>query len=171
MKTLFLVLLSASFSIINGQFLKNLKVFCSEKFDSRASITIHALEEDRCSAVSFLTNNLVMLGFKVVSESVAKEKVETSNKIQTTDSTLVQEISSGKTKYLNSVYLIALSYRPRSEVSCSGIVMKDMTGQVIDLANDGEIVATFSFKQNMMEAKCTSKVMEELAKALKNKKK
>lgn len=46
-----------------------------------------------------------------------------------------------------------------------------MSGQIVDLANDGEIVATFSFKQGGLEGKCTSIVMEALAKILKEKQK
>ncbi len=47
--------------------------------------------------------------------------------------------------------------------------MSTLAGQIVDLANDGDIVATFSFKQGLMEIRCTSTVMEALSKALKEK--
>jgi len=154
-----------------GQSLKKLKVFCTDNFDPRASITVEALRYDPVLATDALKNNLVMNGFKVISERVAKEKVEISNKGTTSDTTFNQEISAGKTTYLKSVYVITLNYNYRADTGCGGTVMSDMSGQIIDLANDGEIVATFSFKQGGLEGKCTSTVMEALAKALKEKQK
>ena len=49
-------------------------------------------------------------------------------------------------------------------------MISEMNGQVVDLVNDGEIVATFSFKQSPF-GKNTQKVMNELAEALKEKRK
>lgn len=154
-----------------GQSLKKLKVFCTDNFDPRASITVEALQYDPVLAADALKNNLVMNGFKVISERVAKEKVEISNKGTISDTTFNQDISAGKTTYLKSVYVITLNYNYRADTGCGGTVMSDMSGQIIDLANDGEIVATFSFKQGGLEGKCTSTVMEALAKALKEKQK
>jgi hypothetical protein len=152
-----------------GQSLKKLKVFCTDNFEPRASITVEALRYDPVLAADALKNNLVMNGFKVISERVAKEEVEISNKGTTSDTTFYQDISAGKTIYLKSVYVITLNYNFRADTGCDRTVMSDMSGQIVDLANYGEIVATFSFKQGGLEGKCTSTVMEALAKALKGK--
>lgn len=152
-----------------GQSLKKLRVFCTDSFDPRASITVEALRHDPVLAADALKNNLVMNGFKVISERVAKEKIEISNKGTTSDTAFNQDISAGRTKYLKSVYVVTLNYNYRADTGCGGTVMSNMSGQIVDLANDGEIVATFSFKQGAFEGKCTSTVMEALAKALKEK--
>jgi hypothetical protein len=154
-----------------GQSLKKLKVFCTDSFDPRASLTVEALRYDPCLAADALKNQLVTNGFKVISERVAKEKLEISSKGTTSDSTFDQNISAGRTTYLKSVYVITLNYNSRGDTGCGGTVISDLSGQIVDLANDGEIVATFTFKQGALEGKCASTIMEALAKALKEKQK
>ena len=143
---------------------KKLSVFKTDFFNSKASITVEALNYDPVLAVDALKNALVMNSFKVISERVAKEKVELNNQGQTTDTTFNQDISVGKTTYINSVYVITLNYNSRSDTGCGGRVMSNLSGQIIDLANDGQIVATFSFKQGALEGKCTEDFMMALAK-------
>ena len=167
MKAILLILTLFIYSTTQGQSLKKLNVFCTEKFDPKSSITVEGLDDDPCLATDALKNSLIINGFKVISERVAKEKIELINKGQTSDTTFNQEISSGKTTYLKSVYVITLNYNFRRSSGCGGIVISTLAGQVVDLANDGEIVATFSFKQGLMEIRCTSTVMEALAKELK----
>jgi hypothetical protein len=154
-----------------GQTLKKLKVFCKDNFDPRASITVEELEQDPVLAVDALKNNLVINGFKVISERVAKEKFEINNNGTKQGSSFNQDLSAGVTTYMKSVYVITLVYSARPDTGCGGVVMSNLSGQIVDLANDGEIVATFSFNQNGLEGKCTSKVMESLAVALKEKQK
>jgi hypothetical protein len=156
-----------SISLLQGQNLKKLNVFVTDFFDSRASITVEALKQDPLIATDALKNALVMQGFKVISERVAKEKVELSNKGQISDTTFNQDMSVSKTTYLKSVYIITLKYQWRPDMGCGGLVMNNLSGQIVDLANDGQIVGTFSFKQGSFEGKCTSEVMNALAKKLK----
>jgi len=146
---------------------KKLSVFKTDFYDSRASFTVEALNHDPVLAVDALKNALVMNNFKVISERVAKEKVELNNQGQTTDTTFNQNISVRKTTYLNSVYVITFNYKSRADTGCGGSVMSRLSGQIIDLSNDGQIVATFSFKQGSFEGKCTQNVMMALAKKLK----
>ena len=150
----------------NSQSNKKLGIFCREEFNPEASICVEKPEYDELLATDILKNNLVMNGFKVISERVAKERVELINKGQISDSTFGQKIPSEKTKYINSVYIITYSYKYYFN---SGVI-SEMNGQVVDLVNDGEIVATFSFKQSPF-GKNTQKVMNELAEALKEKRK
>lgn len=171
MRILILILTTIFCTSLYGQNLKKLKVFCTDNFDPRASITVEAVRYDPCLATDALKNNLVMSGFKVISERVAKEKVEITNKGTTTDTSFNQEVTGGKTTYLKSVYVVTLNYNYRADTGCGGTVISDLSGQIVDLANDGEIVATFSFKQGAFEGKCTSTIMEALAKALKEKQK
>ena len=155
-------------SSLNGQDYKKLNVFVTNFFDPRASITVEALNYDPVIAIGSLKNALVMNNFKVISERVAKEKLELNNNVQVTDSSLVQDLSINKTTYLKSIYVVTLNYQYRADTGCGGIVMSNMSGQIVDLANDGQIVATFSFKQGAFEGKCTSDVMNALAKKLKD---
>lgn len=160
--SIFMIFLSAQ-----GQDYKKLNVFVTDFFDSRASITVEALNHDPLIATDALKNALVMNSFKVISERVAKEKIELSNHGEVTDTTFNQEVSVGRTTYLKSVYVVTLSYQYRPDMGCGGSVMSNLSGQIVDLANDGQIVATFSFKQGNFEGKCTSDIMNALAKKLK----
>lgn len=152
---------------VNAQNYKKLNVFVTDFFDARASITVEALNYDPVLATDAFKNALVMNGFKVISERVAKEKIELNNKGQVTDTTFNQDISLGKTTYLKSIYVVTLNYQRRADTGCGGSVMSNLSGQIVDLANDGQIVATFTFKQGSFEGKCTSDVMNALAKKLK----
>ncbi len=160
--SLFMITLS-----VHGQEYKKLNVFVTDFFDTRASVTVEALDYDPIMATDALKNALVMNGFKVISERVAKEKIELNNSGRVTESTFNQDISLGKTTYLKSVYVITLNYQRRPDTGCGGFVMSNLSGQIVDLSNDGQIVATFNFKQGNFEGKCTSDVMNALAKKLK----
>jgi hypothetical protein len=153
-------------SSLNVQDYKKLNVFVTDFFDPRASITVEPINYDPVIATGSLKNALVMNNFKVISERVAKEKLELNNNVQITDSSLVQDLSINKTTYLKSIYVVTLNYQYRADTGCGGTVMSNMSGQIVDLASDGQIVATFSFKQGAFEGKCTSDVMNALAKKL-----
>lgn len=163
-KIYFSILLLISISS-SGQSLRNLKVYCTENFDPNASITVTPPKKDDLIFAGALKNSLVVNGFKVISETVAKEKIELFNKKQTSDTTVNQEMSAGTTTYIKSVYAITFDYS--EYLNHSDIA--DLTGQVADLANDGLIVATFSFYQGAFGSKKMSTIANALAKALKEK--
>ncbi len=167
-KILSTILLLISISSF-GQSLKNLKVYCTDNFNPKASITVQPANPDYIGITDALKNNLVMNGFKVISEQVARERVELSNKRQTSDTTVNQDISLGKTTYLKSVYVITFSYN--SFENASGTYLTGINGQVVDLANDGEIVATFSYHHGPGFAKKPSKVIAALCESLREKQK
>lgn len=144
MKNIF-ILLTVVFmsSLAHGQSLKRVKVFCTDSFNIKAAITVTRLSNDPLLVVDALKNNLVEAGFKVISEKVAKERIELSNKGEVTDSSFKQDISLGKTTYVKSVYVATITYN-WNEYNA----LTDLQGQIVDLAADGEIVATFSFRQS-----------------------
>ena len=80
---------------VHGQDYKKLNVFVTDFFDARSSITVEAINYDPLIATDALKNALVINGFKVISEMVAKEKIEINNKRHVTDSTFNQDISAG----------------------------------------------------------------------------
>ena len=145
MKKTFILLTVVFFlsSLSHGQSLKRVKVFCTDSFNIKAAITVTRLSNDPLLVVDALKNNLVEAGFKVISEKVAKERIELSNKGEVTDSSFKQDISLGKTTYVKSVYVATITYN-WNEYNA----LTDLQGQIVDLAADGEIVATFSFRQS-----------------------
>jgi len=144
MKKLILFLFVALFSLsLKAQSLKRVKVFCTDSFNIKVPLTVTRLSSDPLSVADALKNNLVQNGFRVLSEKVAKERIELSNKGQFTDSTFKQDISFGATTYIKSVYAVTLSYSTNEYNA-----LTDLQGQVVDLTSDGEIVATFSFRQS-----------------------
>lgn len=145
--------------------LKKLKVHVTENFQPSASITVEQAY-DPLMVSQTLTNSLVSNGFKVLSYRTAQERAEKINKGEITDSSWMVSTSKGKTTYIKAVYVITISYQYRSDTGCGGNVVSNLSGQVVDLANDGEIVATFSFSQGMLEGKCISKITDALAEAL-----
>jgi hypothetical protein len=153
---------------LNAQNLRKMSVFKTPQFDSRASITVESMSYDPLIAGSALRSALLMQGFKVISERVAQEKVELANKVTYNDSSFTQNISAGNTTYIKSVYVVTMNYQIRADLGCGGQVMSAMSGQIIDLANDGQIVASFSFKQSSFEGKCADHIMQVLAARLKN---
>jgi len=165
--TAFILLVSATCA--HSQDLRKLTVFKTPDFDSRASITVEGMSYDPLMVGNALRSALLMQGFKVISERVAQEKIELANKVNYNDSSVTQNSSVGSTTYMKSVYVVTFNYQYRADTGCGGQVMSNMSGQVIDLANDGQIVATFSFKQGSFEGKCADYIMQVLATRLKNK--
>lgn len=162
-----LVVLFAN-SPIFAQSFRNLKVFKSSDFNPKASITVESKGYDPLIAEDALRNALVVNGFKVISERVAREIVELNNTVNHSDNSINQSITIGKTKTVNSIYFVTISYQSRANVGACDQVMSQMTGQIIDLTKDGQIVATFSFSQGGFEGKCTLGVMGALASKLKS---
>ena len=142
-KLIILSILITSVTVLHAQSLKRVKVFCTDSFNIKVPITVTKLNNDPLLVVDALKNNLVEVGFKVLSERVAKDRVELINKGEFTDSTFKQDISLGRTTYIKSVYAATLTYTTNDYNA-----LTDLQGQIVDLANDGEIVATFSFRQS-----------------------
>ena len=166
MKIFFAILIGiVTSSVAQAQSPKGLKVFCTPNFNTKASITVQSYPDDPLIVVDALKNSLVEAGFKVISEKVAKEKVELSNKGQITDSTFNQDVSLGKTTYIKSVYVITFSYKWDAYN-----ILTDLQGQIVDLTSDGEIVATFSYSKKGMPKKPFT-ITNAIAEMLKNKSK
>ena len=144
MKKIFILLTAVFLSSLSfGQLIKHVNVFCTDSFNIKTPITVERISNDPFLVVDALKNNLVEAGFNVISEKVAKERIELSNKGEVTDSSFKQDISIGKTTYIKSVYVITMTCDWNSAYN----ILTALNGQIVDLASDGEIVATFSFRQ------------------------
>ena len=139
MKKYFFALLLITSASLNAQELKNLMVNVMPSFNIQSTFFVETLTVDKCSAIGFMQNSLAMSGFKVVADKTSAD------------------------------YSISIKYTDRNDTGCGGRVMKDLTGQISDLKNGSIIVATFSFSQGNLSGKCTSLIMEVLAKEIKAK--
>ena len=162
--TLLLVSISSFGQTING-----MKVYFTDSFNPKASITVHRADGDNYGVTDAIQNSLLMNGYKVISEAVAKKRAELSNKVQISDSTLNQDISIGNTTYVKSIYLVTFSFETYENFS--GTYLLALNGQVVDLANDGELVATFTYRHSASFAIKLHKVVDALGEEFKQKRK
>ena len=133
---------------------KNLKVFVSEKFNRKASITIQATGNDNGGSLGAFTNALASMGFKTISATSISNKTEIDESKVKTEDTSNKKTTISNTNYVKSKYLFTIQYGwanrtmsgtaiPTGEIQC-----KNFTGQIVDLNNDSEIIATFSYSGN-----------------------
>ena len=94
---------------INAQSYRNLKVFKTSEFNTKSSITVDGNSYDPLNAADALRNALVVNGFKVISERMARDKVEIINRGSYSDSTFNQNVSIGSTKTVNSIYYLTIA--------------------------------------------------------------
>lgn len=127
---------------------KNLKVFVSDNFDKKASLTVQA-GNDKGDLKGAFKNALSMSGFKVLSETSNKTQVELDqNKNQTIDST-EKKTTLEKTTYVKSNYIITLTYSGKMDPGQKQhFQCANLRGQIVDMNNDQTIVATFSYTGN-----------------------
>jgi hypothetical protein len=131
---------------------KNLRVMTSPKFSRDASFTFRPLPNDPGVVIDALKNAFVFVGFKVVSETSINNKKEKEITTTSEGDTIKTKFIGERTNYVKSRYLVTVNYfwiisEPQGIVP-GGIQCKDIRGQIVDLDNDSEIVATFSYDGN-----------------------
>lgn len=136
-KALFTFLFVAVSLAVFSQDIKKLVVNTPGKLDVTQAIFVTENSSDPILVSDLLKNALASNGFKVVTEKTA------------------------------ATYNVTFKYTDRSDTGCGGRVMKDFSGQVTDIANGGQIIATFTFSQNSFEGRCAGDIMNALAKKLK----
>jgi hypothetical protein len=152
----------------NGQrYFKKLEVFATNSFDPKASIPVPDFN-DPLLATSLLTNALAMSGFKVISHRVVADRLEVHKDTDHTDTGSKQDISVERKIDVKSAYAGKLTYQTRPDTGCGGWVISSLSGHIVNIDNDGEIVATFTFKQGGFGRKCTSDIMIALAQKLRS---
>jgi hypothetical protein len=139
MKKIISILLLFSFFSVHSQEYKKLLLTTKGNLSKLGAIYIEPLSNDRLLLVDYFKNSLGANGFKIVIDR--KE----------------------------AVYLITVNYHHRNDTGCGGRVIKDMNGQIIEIKNNAEIIANFSFSQSAFEGKCTSDVISALAKRMNEK--
>lgn len=144
--------------------LKNNIEFSLRNFDPTQPISLEKYENDQIDAIGELENALFSEGFNVISTKVAQDIKSISNPNVLENKNI--EITSVQ-KY-KSVYVLTISGNIRSDTGCGGLVPSNLTGRIIDLVNDGQLVGTFKFKQSVLAGKCMSYIAEAVAHGLKN---
>jgi len=122
---------------VNSQDFKKAKINVKKLINTEFSIYIEPIGNDRLMVIDLFRNSLTANGFKI-----------------TQDKTVCN-------------YLITINYDHRSDTGCGGRVIKDLSGQIMDVKNNAEIVATIEFNQNAFEGKCASEIMNALSLKLK----
>jgi len=143
-----------------------------------------SLMNDGTSATTLLEKALFKNGFDVLSNAVAVERANISNTYNSGSQNIVYDTKS--TIYYSSVYLIKLDiawdnkrqsedYRGKGrygKVEGWDYRARVLNGSVIDLVNEGKIVATFEFVKEKKEADqiytkfTTTEILNEIAKEL-----
>lgn len=139
MKKILFIILFFTFASAYAQEFKKLILTVQTNISKEAPIYIEPIDNDRLLLVSYLKGSLEANGFKIVSDR--KE----------------------------ATYLIKVKYKHRSDTGCGGYVMKEMDGQIMDIKNNAETVATFTFTQGNFEGKCASDILSALARKLNEK--
>ncbi len=83
-------------------------------------------------------------GFTVVSNRVARESVRVSNPL----SSKIDTVDISRQTTYSSVYLVTVNGNIRPNIGRCYDALADFSARIIDLANDGRLVATFSFTGN-----------------------
>jgi hypothetical protein len=162
----FLIIGTASFAQGVKKMNKNLKVFISENFNRKISITIQSTNNDNGGALGYFTNSLASKGFKTVSSTSISNQTEIEESKIKTESSNNKKTKISNTNYVKSKYLFTIQYMwfhqispgaPSGEIQC-----KNFTGQIVDLNNDSEIIATFSYSGNFDMDAVAEAVVERL---------
>lgn len=121
----------------------NFKVFVSENFDKKASITIQKIGDDRGASLGSLSNSLASRGFKTISSTAISNKTEIDELKIKDENSSDKRTTISNTNYVKSNYLFTVQY---SWASIPGrIQCMNFTGQIVDLNNESEIIATFGY--------------------------
>ncbi len=89
---------------------KNLKVFVSENFNRKLSITIQSTPNDIGGALGTFTNALASKGFKTISATSISNKTEIDQSKIKTDTITNKKTSISNTNYVKSKYLFTIQY-------------------------------------------------------------
>ena len=149
MKLLFTALaFLLSFSVI-GQ-VENIEII-SRDFNNKLPITVSNYDNEdvafmngNSSTTTLFENALFKNGFNIISNSVAVERANVSNTYNSDSQKILYDTKS--TTYYSSVYLIKLDiawYKMKGREFRPDV----LSGSVIDLVNEGKIVATFEFRK------------------------
>lgn len=150
-----LIMLSAiSFAQKGRKMSKNLKIYVSENFNRKASITIQQTGDDKGGALGAFTNALASKGFKTISSTSISNKTEIDESKNKTEHSSDKKTTISNTSYVKSKYLFTFQYAfyerrsPGNGPLTGELQCHSFTGQIVDLNNNSEIIATFNYSGN-----------------------
>jgi lipocalin len=172
--TAFILLLSfASFNILAqkpDKMKKNLKVFVNENFD-RKSLFVFERTIDDGSVIGAFKNAFTVNGFKVISETSTSRTAEIEESKNKRGDTTERKLSLSTTNYVKANYIVTISYdlevtNDRGFIQ-GGVQCKNIRGQIVDLDNESQIIATFSYIGNFDADPVANAVATELSRSSK----
>jgi hypothetical protein len=111
-------------------------------FDKNSMISVESLSNNALEG--FVETALFNAGFNVVSNKVARESIKVANPLSPKNDTIdVTRVTEYK-----SVYLVTLNGTFRPNIGRCTEALSGFSARVVDLANEGKLVATFNFTGN-----------------------
>jgi len=108
-------------------------------FDKTSMISIERLSNN--SLEGYVETALFNAGFNVVSNKVARESIKFANPLSPKNDT----IDVARVTEYKSVYLVTINGTFRPNIGRCVEALAGFSARVVDLANDGKLVATFNF--------------------------
>ena len=128
-------------------------------FEPGSTITIERTGDDM---EGHLETSLFMAGFEIVSHDVAKSSLNIKNEIDGS----TQDISISRSTKVNSVYVITVNSKLVPSIKCPKVVTS-FNARIVDLANDGKLIGSFTFNGNMYNYACPGAIADAFALKLK----
>lgn len=128
-------------------------------FTTKSTITVVSSGQDPMGVQGRLENLLMSHGFEVVSEAVARDRLQYED-VGKSDSLGNSALSASvqRIKEIKAEYILKYSYSCRADFP-SGTVFSSFNASVVDLAS-GRIVATADFSQGEFGGKTITGVLE-----------
>ena len=124
---------------------KYLKVVKTDDYDPTISFTFKPIDSDRAGIIEALKNAFVSQGLTVLSETSISEKyLKKKTESHPDNGTKITTESNESNNYVKSQYLVTVSYF-WEYTNYAGIQCRNIRGQIVDLANNSKIVATFNY--------------------------
>ncbi len=117
-----------------------------------------SIEKNGNAMEGYLESMLFNAGFNVVSNSVAKRSLD----INKSSNRKTEDISISESLTVKSVYLVTASSTLVPSIKCPEVVVS-FNATIVDLANDGVLVGTFSFRGCMTKYACPDAIAEVFA--------
>ena len=128
-------------------------------FEPGTTITIERTGDDM---EGHLETSLFMAGFEIVSHDVAVSSLDIKNEIDGN----TQDISVSRSTTVKSVYVITVNSKLVPSLKCP-MVVTSFNARIVDLANGGKLIGSFTFNGNMVNYACPSAIANAFALKLK----
>jgi hypothetical protein len=163
-RQIFKISLILSFAILVSCGSANVYVKPNTSFNRQMSLTITGTNNDDAGLIGELQNGLITNGFNVISENVAREGINISEKGQLNKNNFDINSQLYRSIELKSVY--ALNPKYRYNITEIGMRISNFQAELVDLFT-GEVVMTINFSGSRTKSGVVKSVIDEINKQLK----